>query len=265
MEHFYLGTSEDWLGVYDVPLMVSFRNLRRRLTFKPALDRWVLDSGGFTELSLHGMWTTTAYEFIADVRRIVASCGMPDWIAPQDWMCEPGVRATTGLSVTEHQRLTVANFVHLRELAPDLPIAPVLQGWDLEDYQRCRRMYEDAGVDLLSEEVVGLGTVCRRQSTQAAEAIVVSLAPLRLHGFGVKVTGLRRYGYLLSSADSQAWGYGPSVFRSRREDPTKPPRCIHQRPANHCALCAIEWRGRIIEESLTRPYQTHLTDAVARS
>jgi hypothetical protein len=61
------------------------------------------------------------------------------WAAPQDWMCEPivinggtagGQRfAGTHLSVAEHQRRTVANYAQLRDLAPDLPIIPVVQGW----------------------------------------------------------------------------------------------------------------------------------------
>jgi hypothetical protein len=30
-----------------------------------------------------------------------------------DWMCEPQILAGTGLSVAEHQRLTLENFLHL--------------------------------------------------------------------------------------------------------------------------------------------------------
>ena len=51
-------------------------------------------------------------------------------------MCEPFILEKTELPVEEHQRRTVPNFLHLKELAPDLPFAPVLQGWTLEDHLR---------------------------------------------------------------------------------------------------------------------------------
>ena len=38
---------------------------------------------------------------------------------------DPDRRAQPRQTVREHQRLTVANFVELRRLAPDLPIFPV--------------------------------------------------------------------------------------------------------------------------------------------
>jgi hypothetical protein len=44
--------------------------------------------------------------------------------------------------------------------------------------------------------LVGVGSVCRRQDEAEIGRIVSSLAggDLKLHGFGVKKTGLRRYG-----------------------------------------------------------------------
>jgi hypothetical protein len=44
-------------------------------------------------------------------------------------MCEPVMLARTGLSIREHQER-----IRLRELAPDVPFAPVLRGWRLADY-----------------------------------------------------------------------------------------------------------------------------------
>ncbi len=49
-------------------------------------------------------------------------------------MCEPQIVARTGLSVREHQERTVANYLTLRSIAPDLPFIPVLQGWRIADY-----------------------------------------------------------------------------------------------------------------------------------
>jgi hypothetical protein len=90
-------------------------------------------------------------------------------------MCEPavisggrfgGLRfAGTGLSVAEHQARTVANYLQLRTLVPDLPFIPVLQGWDRPTTCGVCELYTAAGVDLTAAPLVGLGSVCRRQST----------------------------------------------------------------------------------------------------
>ena len=44
---------------------------------------------------------------------------MLDWAAPMDSMREPAMLASTGLSVEDHQRRTVANFLQLRERGPE--------------------------------------------------------------------------------------------------------------------------------------------------
>lgn len=234
---FYLGTHEThWLATVDVPLMVSRRRLAKR--GKPrARVPWVLDSGGFTELSMHGGWTIDARAYAAEVAQYADLVGPPDWAAPQDWMVEPAVRAKTGLSVVEHQARTVGNYLDLRAL--DAPVIPVLQGWTLGDYLRCVDLYAAAGIDLAAEPTVGLGSVCRRQDTDEIAAIVAALhnEGLALHGFGCKEGALRRCGGLLASADSLAWSKGG------KERGT----CTHlaSRCANHLHW-ALSWRASVI-------------------
>jgi len=244
---FFLGTHRpNWLAdvrFTNVPLFVS----RRTLTAKRlpvACTDWALDSGGFTELNLHGGWKTTAAEYVASVRRYQDHVGRLAWAAPQDWMCEPVVLAKTGLTVEEHQMRTVQNFLELRTLAPDLPIAPVLQGWSLADYWRCEDLYGRYGVRLHDEPIVGVGTVCRRQGGADVANVLSSLAAsgLRLHGFGVKAKGLALSASALASADSLAWS-----FNARRN----PPLPGHDKPGGHknCANCAeyaIAWRDRLL-------------------
>jgi len=200
---------------------------------------WCLDSGGFSELSLYGRWVTTPDEYIVALRRYKAEVGKLVWAAPMDWMVEPIMRERTGLTVREHQYRTVENVVTLRQLAPDLPIIPVLQGWSLADYLACVRLYDEARIDLRSERIVGLGSVCRRQSTEEIGLITERLSALglQLHGFGVKSEGLKLYGQYLASADSMAWS-----FRGRHVNP-----CAHgaaQSEAN-CLAFALEWRKRL--------------------
>lgn len=74
----------------------------------------------------------------------------------------------------------------------------------VHEYERCHDLYDRAGIDLTREPLVGLGSVCRRQATGEAHDIIRRLRArgiTRLHGFGVKTLGLRRYGHLLTSAD----------------------------------------------------------------
>ena len=252
---FYLGTHEvSWLARTDVPLFVQHRRLARQRTLPRAMGSWALDSGGFTELSMHGAWRTTPAEYVAATRRYRDEVGGLDWAAPQDWMCEPFMLAKTGRTVVEHQRRTVASVLELRALAPDLPWVPVLQGWHLDDYLACVDLYVDAGVDLTAEATVGIGSVCRRQSEAEIEDICAALARLgiRLHGFGVKTLGLRYARYLVS-ADSLAWSY------NARRHPALPGHTLPGpgRPRGHksCANCltwALRWRDRALRRADTQ-------------
>jgi len=187
MELFYLGThhtSTRWWQA-GVPLFVSRRQLEKRSRLPEATADWALDSGGFTELQ-GGRWRTTEDQYVRDVGRY-QEIGRLDWVAPQDWMCEPQILHKTGFNVGEHQWLTVRNFLRLRDRL-GLLVVPVLQGWDRDDYLRCWQQYERMGVDLERERLVGVGTVCRRQNTAEAGVILRALWPLRLHGFGFSAT-----------------------------------------------------------------------------
>lgn len=258
MTAFYLGTHRPyWLRLTAVPLFVSRRTLAPYRTLPRALGRWVCDSAGFSELSLFGAWRTPAEQYAGEVRRFAQEVGGLDWAAVQDWMCEPVVLKKTGLTVAEHQRRTVASYLGLRQLAPDLPWVPVLQGWLAEDYLRHADAYARAGVDLAALPVVGIGTVCRRQDTAEAEGIIrrVAATGVRLHGFGVKTLGLARLGGVLASADSMAWS-----FRARKEGR---PLCggAHTNCAN-CLDFALAWRRRVLAV-LARPARTAMDLGVA--
>jgi hypothetical protein len=205
----------------------------------------MLDSGAFSELSIYGEWTEGPERYVAAVRRYQEEVGRLAWAGPQDWMCEPSTLARTGLSVTEHQRRTVENFVQLRSLAPELPIFPVVQGWRLDDYLRCVDAYARVGIDLTAEPIVGLGSVCRRQATTEIGEIVGRLSGLglQLHGFGVKANGLHRYGGCLASADSMAWSF---QGRHMHGCSHRPPG---QRPVSseaNCLAFARQWRRRLL-------------------
>lgn len=248
---FYLGSHEPgWLRGRHVPLMVSRVRLTRfgGKTLPVSGDRWVLDSGGFTELQKYGGWRIDAKTYAAEVFRARDEIGHLDWAAPQDWMCEPAVIhggtfggqhfVGTGLTVKEHQARTVGNYLDLRAL--DAPVIPVLQGHQLADYLDHVDQYSKAGIDLTKLHTVGLGSVCRRQDTDEIGQIVTALHDAglhHLHGFGCKAGALRRYGNLLGSADSMAWSIGGKQRGT----------CVHlkSRCANHLHW-ALEWREQVL-------------------
>lgn len=258
---FLLGTHQPgWLSTASVPLFVADPRLRVYRTLPRAAAPWALDSGGFTELQYYGRWTVAPTDYVARVRRYRDEIGRLDWAAPQDWMCEPVVIAGgqlgplrfvgTHLSVIEHQRRTVDNYLRLRDLASDLPFVPVVQGYTRDEYVTCVDLYDRAGVDLAAEPLVGLGSVCRRQATGEAHDIIRALhrsGVTQLHGFGVKTLGLARYGHLLTSADSLAWSRDARLKRRAVCGSSRHKNCAN------CLRFALAWRTRLLTEPAPSP------------
>ena len=230
MSVFYLGAHQPhWLWQTAFPLFVSHRALTRRRSLRPGSCRWALDSGGFTELSLHGRWITPPEDYAAAVTRYAGQIGGLDFAAPQDWMCEPVMLARTGLPVAEHQHRTVANYLALRQLAPLAAVHP-------------------GGAGLAAAPTTWPASTCTPRpgstwprcpgsgSGRYAAASPPPRSPsssppwprrgLRLHGFGIKTTGLGQYGHLLASADSMAWSY------AARRAPALPGCTGHRNCAN---------------------------------
>ena len=242
-EHtFMLGTWQlSWLEKTDVPLFVSYNWLKKRKKkrFDTQKTPICIDSGGFTELSRFGGWNTTPEEYVDGLHHLIDLGLQVTWASQQDWMVEPEMIESTGLSLVQHQKLTVDNFLKLRSLTDRVHIIPVLQGQTLQDYYNHFEMFESAGVDLRSESVVGVGSVCRRQNTSEVQHIMRSLHAkgLNLHGFGVK-TGGKSYSEYLVSSDSMAWSYD-----ARRTNST----CsVHDTgDCRNCMTYALEWRDKV--------------------
>ena len=259
---FFLGLSK-WahLAGLTVPACVSLNTMPKTARAIPrASAPVVVDGGGFTRVVLRGGWDTTPKEHVDQMQRAVYGLGREwvAWVAPQDMMCEPESLRATGLSLEEHQRRTVENYVELTTIAPQLPWLPVLQGWQLDDYLGCVELYELAGVDLSEVERVGVGSVCRRQATKEGIEIIATLVRrgLRVHAFGFKQTGLRALRKELSeaewallSADSMAWSRTArleGICLEGHDRPGPGRRRGHQR-CTSCREWALAWR----EEMLT--------------
>jgi hypothetical protein len=268
---FYLGTHEvSWLPRRDIAraharLFVAYPRLRRRksLPERPVMP-FAIDSGAFSELSLHGQWTISPQEYVDYLLALADRHINPDWAASQDWPCEPPMLARTGKTIEEHQHLSVQNFCELWQLWPHhkhtFPFIPSLQGWEIDDYLRCRQLYADYGVRLSRFALVGVGSICRRQSTSEAHDIIRELANggLRLHGFGFKVEGLRRCAPYLASADSLAWSDGARW--DARHGRTLP-GCTHA-TCSSCWRYALAWHRRLRQAlGIDLPDRIERTDA----
>jgi hypothetical protein len=233
-----------WLGWAEVPLFISDRRLRRYQRLPQAAAPWVLDSGGFTELSTYGSWACgpTPREYVERINRYEEEIGRLLWAAPQDWMVEDFILAKTGLSVREHQWRTIDNWYALDEYQPEVPVIKVVQGKTVDDYLQHVDFYRAAGLDLTREPLVGVGSVCRRQGTDEVRAVFQALHEVgvsRLHGFGLKKLGLAKSAHLLASADSMAWS-----FDARRKPPLE--GCSGHRNCANCPRYALAWRAEVV-------------------
>jgi len=253
---FYLGTHRpDWLWKHDhnINWFVSNRTLSKRKNLLPAINEWALDSGGFSEIRLLGRWETTPKEYVAAVKRYKNEIGKLKWAAIQDWMCEDIMLKITGKTIKDHQRLTTMSYLTLRDLAPEINWLPVLQGFELDDYLNHIDQYLKNDVDVTTLKAVGVGSICRRQATLAAQNILLSLSitGVKIHGFGLKITALKNQQVCRSiiSADSLAWS-----FTARK----LPPLYGHEVKHKNCANCfdfALLWLNKIrkIIENSMRP------------
>jgi hypothetical protein len=189
---------------------ISVNRLRGRKAPIDARD-WIMDSGAFTEISTHGRYRQGVEDYAAEIRRWATNGRLLAAVA-QDYMCEPWIVQKTGLTVADHQRLTIERYDALiREDTAGVYILPVLQGFEPQDYVAHVMAY---GARLSHGMWVGVGSVCKRNGDPRAIAAVLlaikaARPDLRLHGFGLKTTALADplVRSLLETADSMAWSF----------------------------------------------------------
>ena len=224
--------------------MVSVNRLARRKSPFSA-QRWVLDSGAFTRIT-SGIGHLAVSEYVAYIQAFKL-CGQLEAVVSQDYMCEPVALAATGRDVIDHQGMTTARYLALKEQSP-VPVIPVVQGWTVEEYQQ----HAASLSPYVPENAwVGVGSVCKRQGNpdglaSILEAIHQVRPDWKLHGFGVKMTALAsaRCWRLLHSLDSAAWSYD-SWFGST--------------PEIHRVETALKWLERMEAIRPEPEYQTFMT------
>lgn len=208
---FYVGLHQP-ADARNFPLAcISINRLRGRRKAVECPDV-LLDSGAFTELERQGRYRHGVDEYAAEVRRLHEGTIVQITAAvAQDYMCEAWMLAKTGLTIADHQRLTIERYDELLACGIPVPVLPVVQGYSPTDYARHVRDYGDR---LTLGMWVGVGSVCKRQGDPRAivavlQAIHRERPDLKLHGFGVKRTSLLHPGVreMLYSADSMAWSF----------------------------------------------------------
>ena len=237
---FYIGLCDPpHIEKLRVPYMMSVRRLMNRKSTVWGED-WLMDSAGFTELAMHGKYVIEEDEYIETILRF-----RPTLAFCQDWMCEAPILAKTGLDIETHQHRSLFSYLSMSEKTPR--VAPVLQGQEVEDYMLHAEMHENAKVDM--NQVFGIGSVCRRSTTEAPAEIILSLKnrwpELKLHAFGLKTVAFKNRDIVnnLWSADSMAWS-----FWGRRNSPLPCIECIRKTfNCQNCDICAGIWLKRVME------------------
>lgn len=193
---------------------VSVNVLRNRKSHFPCKD-WIMDSGAFSTILKHGYYPDSPAVYAEQIRRF-KDCGNLLAAVSQDYMCEADMLKRTGLTVADHQRLTIERYDALLAEDTGVYIMPVLQGYSPAEYVSHIRQYGDR---LKHGMWVGVGSVCKRNRNPFAiwrvlDAIKAERPDLLLHGFGLKKTSLKDpiIRGMLHSADSMAWS-----FAARRE------------------------------------------------
>lgn len=150
----------------------------------------------------------------------------------QDYMCESLVLQNTGLTVKDHQRITILRYDNLCRLleGSGIYIIPTLQGYSPSEYVSHIGEYGDR---LARGAWVGIGSICKRNGDPFAiydvlTAIKGVRPDLRLHGFGIKKESLQylEIQNLLYSADSAAAGLQGGKGKNKYVDSNNPAKAL---------------------------------------
>lgn len=211
-----------------------------------------VDSGGFTAARRWGRYPWTPEQYAGFIRAVSRDVPLA-FCATLDYACERGVNREHYQTNTERIEATIANERACREVAPDLPWLPVLQGDTLEEraYDLARRRE----LGMLPTDYAGIGSVCGRGAAAARRVVRFydgQLPGVKLHGFGMHIGALDDPVAMgaLRSWDSYSWTWARGA-RSLRA-----PEYLKQDGENYSAYArrlAGLYLERTIEPRLARP------------
>lgn len=252
MKEYFVGTDR-LTRAYKRNAMISanalVRNEGGKLRYRQdpmVVNRWMMDSGAFSQINLYGDFIMSPEEYIKLACKFQYN-GRLACVVTQDYMCEPDVikklnETGNRASVRIHQKKTVERYIKLVDLAKkyhlQVPVMPVLQGWEVDDYWDHYCMYKSAfmagsGRMRWNPEWIGIGSTCKRnKNPEIVTEILDSLEyqirgyfaqpwmnfqacagidynKTKVHLFGFKKTGLKnsRIKDRIYSADSFAYDF----------------------------------------------------------
>jgi len=207
---FFVGLHQPSDARHFETAFISVGRLRRLKRTRLKVRQWIMDSQAFTTIRTYGGYPHPVEEYAAEIARWKHN-GQLLAAVSQDYMCEPVMLEKTGLTIEDHQKLTIERYDALLKCNTGVYIMPVLQGYSPADYARHIDQYGDR---LARGMWVGVGSICKRNSSPQSIIEVLSTIKekrpdLRLHGFGLKLTALSdpRVRSLLETADSMAWSF----------------------------------------------------------
>lgn len=231
---FFVGLHQPSDAKHFDAAFVSINRLRdRKSDF--AVGDWIMDSGAFSTILRHGGYPEPPEVYAAQIRRW-KRCGNLLAAVTQDYMCEPAMLAITGLTIADHQRLTIARYDNLLHCDTGCYIMPVLQGYAPEDYVSHLRQYGDR---LAQGAWVGVGSICKRNGNPRAIldvliAIKAVRPDLRLHGFRPEDNGAGQWHHSGAAGNG---GFDGVELRSAEE------RAQCQRLPGGGAVQGLGWRA----------------------
>lgn len=203
---FYIGIHQVSDAKHFDRFFLSVNRLKDRK--KIIANEWIMDSGAFSQLV--GIGEHMAVDDYVQYIEKFKNFGNLVAAVSQDYMCEPFVLKKTGMSVKEHQKLTIKRYLLLVKKTNQY-IMPVIQGYKENEYIEHINQY---GEVLEKGAYVGVGSVCKRNSEPAKiKEILMGIKDkrpdLKLHGFGLKYQAVfdREIRNLLYSSDSMAWSF----------------------------------------------------------
>lgn len=177
----------------------------RKDKFPVSCGNKFLDPGGFTLLDKYEDYPFSVENFANLVARTRPHC-----YATMDYPCEPEINRSCSLASNKDRITeTVANAIRLAEYENELPgqLVPVIQGYSLEEYLSCIKLYQRFG---MIRSYMAVGSMCRRISNGELHRLIPgiyyaakSAGCERLHFFGLKLSSsLNDLSYYIYSRDS---------------------------------------------------------------
>src|SRR5690348_2792520 len=128
---FFPGLHHSSIAKHFPRCMISVNTLRRRKGPFEVRD-WMMDSGAFSQILRHGGYPNPPELYAAEIVRWSTNGNLLCAVS-EDYMVAPAMLERTGLTVADHQRMTIERYDRIRAaVPPNIHILPVLQGYKPE-------------------------------------------------------------------------------------------------------------------------------------